>query len=444
MAVIAPVTAPTSSPIALPPAPRTAEETGLPFSFVCDLVLKVLYFNGSMLGRDIANHLCLPFSFIDTTSRFLADEGYCSSTGVHTATLDPGEPINAGMQHMISTTGRQRARELLEINQYAGPAPVPIADYTAMAERQSHVDGQVNRARLHDAFSHLVLSEVVLDHLGPALSARQAVFLYGPPGNGKTTIAEAAASLLGAPMFIPRALYVHGEVIRFYDPIHHEPIDRELPPHDRRWQLAKRPAVKVGGELTPRMLELGFDHTLGFYEASMQLKANGGLFLIDDFGRQQNMSPRDLLNRLIVPLEKKVDYLNIPRAGSSIPVPFTLSLIHIFLDTFLGHQLGDGVLSEILLGLVDGRVNLVTARARILGEVRVQVGLEVVDEVGVVIGFRRRPGIDRQLLVVGRDALGLGDVAARLHRLQDCLLAGLGDGVDGFVGAVEERVIRRW
>jgi predicted ATPase with chaperone activity len=124
-------------------------------------------------------------------------------------------------------------------------------------------------------------------------------------------------------MFIPRALYVHGEVIRFYDPIHHEPIERELPPHDRRWQLAKRPAVKVGGELTPRMLELGFDHTLGFYEASMQLKANGGLFLIDDFGRQQNMSPRDLLNRLIVPLEKKVDYLNIPRAGSSIPVPFT-------------------------------------------------------------------------------------------------------------------------
>ena len=243
---------------------------------------------------------------------------------MHTATLDPGEPINAGMQHMISTTGRQRARELLEINQYAGPAPVPIADYTAMAERQSHVDGQVNRARLHDAFSHLVLSEVVLDHLGPALSARQAVFLYGPPGNGKTTIAEAAASLLGAPMFIPRALYVHGEVIRFYDPIHHEPIDRELPPHDRRWQLAKRPAVKVGGELTPRMLELGFDHTLGFYEASMQLKANGGLFLIDDFGRQQNMSPRDLLNRLIVPLEKKVDYLNIPRAGSSIPVPVHL------------------------------------------------------------------------------------------------------------------------
>lgn len=323
MAVTAPAPPVAAPPIVLPPVPRTAEDTGLPFSFVCDLILKVLYFNGSMLGRDIANHICLPFSFVETALRFLADEGYCSSVGMRAVNLDPGEHINAGMQHLISSTGRQRARELLEINQYAGPAPVPIADYATMAERQSVVDSRVNRARLHDAFSHLVLSDTVLDHLGPALSAREAIFLYGPPGNGKTTIAEASASLLGPPVFVPRALYVHGEVIRFYDPIHHVPIDRELPPHDRRWQLTERPAVKVGGELTPRMLELGFDQVLGFYEASLQLKANGGLFLIDDFGRQQHMMPRDLLNRLIVPLEKKVDYLNIARAGTSIPVPFT-------------------------------------------------------------------------------------------------------------------------
>jgi len=322
MAVIAP--APTvPAPIAMPPQPRTIDETGLPFSFLCDLVLKVLYFNGSMLGREIARHVCLPFPFVEVTLRFLADEGYCSSAGVRTATLEPGEPINAGMEHGISSAGRQRARELLDINQYAGPAPVPVGEYAAIAERQSRVDGVVNRARLHDALSDLVLSESVLDHLGPALSAREAVFLHGPPGNGKTTIAESAALLLGPPVFIPRALYVHGEVIRLYDPLHHAPIDRELPPHDLRWQLAQRPAVKVGGELTPRMLELGFDQVLGFYEASMQLKANGGLFLIDDFGRQQSMSPRDLLNRLIVPLEKRVDYLNIARAGASIAVPFT-------------------------------------------------------------------------------------------------------------------------
>ena len=325
MALSVPSTA--SAPIALPPPPRTAEETGLPFSFTCDLVLKVLYFNGSMLGRDIAAHIRLPFGLVGTTLKFLADEGYISTAGVRMTSLAPGEDITAGMEHQISGTGRQRARELLELNQYAGPAPVPIGEYTAMAEQQGMVDGVVTRARLADAFDHLVLPREVLDHLGPALSARDAIFLHGPPGNGKTSIAEAAATLMGPPLFVPLALYVHGEVIRFFDPIHHTPIDRDLPPHDRRWQLVQRPAVKVGGELTPRMLELSFDSTLGFYEASMQLKANGGLFLVDDFGRQQNMSPRDLLNRLIVPLEKHIDYANISRAGTTVAVPFTCLLI---------------------------------------------------------------------------------------------------------------------
>ncbi|MGA8015193.1 MAG: ATP-binding protein [Candidatus Dormiibacterota bacterium] len=315
------------APIALPPAPRSAEETGLPFSFVCDLVLKVLYFNGSMLGGDVARHIRIPFQFVETTLKFLAGEGYCASGGVRASVLADDESINAGMQYTITTTGRQRARELLEINQYAGPAPVPINDYNAMAARQAMVGAVVNRERLREVFSHLVLSEKVLDHLGPALSARHACFLYGPSGNGKTSIADASARLMGAPLFIPRALYVHGEVIRLYDPIYHVPIERELPPHDTRWQLAERPSVKVGGELSPGMLELGFDKTLGFYEASLQLKANGGLMLVDDFGRQQNMSPRDLLNRLIVPLENGVDYVNIARAGTSVAVPFTCLLM---------------------------------------------------------------------------------------------------------------------
>ena len=315
------------APIALPPIPRSAAETGLPFSFVCDLVLKVLYFNGSLLGGALARHICIPFPFVEATLKFLADEGYCNAAGVRAAVLADDESLNAGMQYTITTQGRQRARELLDINQYAGPAPVPIGDYNAMAARQAQVGGVVNRERLHEVFSDLVLAERVLDHLGPALSARQACFLYGPPGNGKTSIATASARVMGPPVFIPRALYVHGEVIRFFDPIYHVPIERELPPHDTRWQLAERPAVTVGGELTPRMLELGFDSTLGFYEASLQLKANGGLLLIDDFGRQQNMSPRDLLNRLIVPLENGVDYVNIARAGTSVAVPFTCLLM---------------------------------------------------------------------------------------------------------------------
>ena len=324
---MAAVTTPLPTPIAFPPVPKTAEETGLPFSFVCDLILKVLYFNGGMLGRDLALHTCLPFPLIESVLKFLSDEGYCGSTGMRASATSPGEPLAAGMQYLISTAGRERARELIELNQYAGPAPVPIEVYSAVARHQARIDLSVDRATLAEAFSHLILPEELLDRLGPALSARQAIFLYGPPGNGKTSIAEACARILGQPLFVPRALYVHGEVIRFFDPIHHRPVEREVPPHDARWMLTERPVVKVGGELKPQMLDLGFDKTLGFYEASLQLKANGGLFLVDDFGRQQHMPPRDLLNRLIVPLEKGVDYLNIARAGTSVAVPFTNLLI---------------------------------------------------------------------------------------------------------------------
>jgi len=324
---MAAVTGPATAPIAFPPVPTSLEETGLPFSFLCDLVLKVLYYNGSMLGRDLANHVCLPFPLVEQTIKFLADEGYCGSTGVRMSHIESGESISAGMQYLISTAGRERARELMELNQYAGPAPVPIDVYNAVARHQARLDLLVDQPMLREAFQHLVLSDEVIDRLGPALNARQAIFLYGPPGNGKTSMAEACARILGPPLFVPRAIWVHGEVIRFFDPIHHLPVERDVPAHDRRWMLAERPVVKVGGELLPRMLDLGFDNTLGFYEASLQLKANGGLFLVDDFGRQQHMAARDLLNRLIVPLEKGVDYLNIARAGTSVAVPFTTLLI---------------------------------------------------------------------------------------------------------------------
>jgi hypothetical protein len=323
---------PTASPrlpatIAYPPLPRTAEATGLPFTFLCDLVLKVLYFNGGMLGGDIARHVCLPFSVVERTLKFLSDEGYCTTTGVRMTALAQGESIGTGLQFLISTSGRARARELIQVNQYAGPAPVPIEDYNLVAQHQATAPVRVARPALCEALDHLVLSDGVLDRLGPALNARQAIFLYGPPGNGKTSIAESCAGLLGDPLFVPHALYVHGEVIRFFDPIHHRVVDMGLPPYDRRWQLIDRPVVRVGGELVPRMLDLGFDPVLGFYDASLQLKANGGLFLVDDFGRQQHMRAPDLINRLIIPLERGVDHLDIARAGTSIAVPFTNLLV---------------------------------------------------------------------------------------------------------------------
>src|SRR5437899_1099102 len=143
----------------------------------------------------------------------------------------------------------------------------------------------------------LALSDDIVESLGPALNARHTLFLYGPPGNGKTAIAEACSRLMGPPLFVPRALWVHGEIVRFYDPVYHAPIQLpNLPHHDTRWVAVHRPAVLVGGELSPDMLELSWDPTLGFYEASAQLKANGGLFLVDDFGRQTKLPPRELLN----------------------------------------------------------------------------------------------------------------------------------------------------
>jgi hypothetical protein len=315
------------SQIAYPPLPRTVEATGLPFSFLCDLVLKVLYFHGGMLGGDIARHVCLPFSLVERTLKFLSDEGYCASTGVQMTALDAGESIGTGLQFLISSAGRGRARELIQLNQYAGPAPVPVEDYSLVARHQATAPVCIPRSALSEALGHLVVSDHLLDRLGPALNARQAIFVYGPPGNGKTSIAEACASLLGEPLFVPHALYVHGEVIRFFDPVHHRVVDAGLPAHDRRWQLVERPVVRVGGELLPRMLDLGFDPLLGFYDASLQLKANGGLFLVDDFGRQQHMQAPHLLNRLIVPLERGVDHLDIARAGTSIAVPFTTLLM---------------------------------------------------------------------------------------------------------------------
>ncbi|HET9052476.1 MAG TPA: ATP-binding protein [Candidatus Dormibacteraeota bacterium] len=314
--------------IPCPPPPRSPEDLGLPFSVVSDLLLRILYFNGSLAGRELAAHICIPFPIVEPALKHLSDEAHISTAGMRTSDLQAHESLTAGTQWQLTTTGRQRARELIEVNQYAGPAPVPIDVYTAVARHQAKADVRVTRDQLRAALAHLILSDVLHDELGPAISARHTVFLYGPPGNGKTSIADACADLLGPPLFVPRALYAHGEIIRFFDPVVHHPVSLPyLPPHDTRWVPVRRPAVKVGGELRPEQLDLGYDQHLGFHEASLQLKANGGMFLVDDFGRQTRLPPHELLNRLIVPLEKGVDYLNLPRAGTTLTVPFTTTVI---------------------------------------------------------------------------------------------------------------------
>jgi predicted ATPase with chaperone activity len=217
----------------------------------------------------------------------------------------------------------------LENNHYVGVAPVPLKQYKDYMHRFDRgVPLNATRDRVREAFSHLVLSNRVLDQLGPAINARHSMFVYGPPGNGKTVISQAIRKLLGGEIAIPSALEVEGSIVRLFDPVNHEPLAPEIadetldsaPKHDGRWVRCRRPLVMVGGELTLEALSLQYSPTSGFYQAPTQTVANGGVLVIDDFGRQQ-CSPRDLLNRWIVPLESRIDFLTL-HTGQKFEVPF--------------------------------------------------------------------------------------------------------------------------
>jgi SpoVK/Ycf46/Vps4 family AAA+-type ATPase len=210
---------------------------------------------------------------------------------------------------------------------------VPLASYVAQMRRLSEARGFLDRERLRQGFSHLVVGDQILEQLGPALNAGKALFLYGPPGNGKTVIAEGLGRTLGGDMYMPHAIDVDGHTITMFDPITHESLEADaemssviaVAPRDRRWVRIRRPVVMVGGELTLDMLDLAFNPLAKFYEAPIQLKANGGVFLVDDFGRQR-ISPQDLLNRWIVPLESRVDYLTL-HTGKKFQVPFDVLIV---------------------------------------------------------------------------------------------------------------------
>jgi len=308
-----------------PSPPLSVSDLSLPFSFVCDLVLKVLYFNGNVVGRNLTTMVCLPWAITSEAITFLTKESFCATTGARVSSRDH-EDFAEGLEYVLTTAGRERARETLQLSQYAGPAPVSIDDYLASARSLATDRWDVSAQSMHEALGKLVVQSSVVDVVGSALTARQALFLFGPPGNGKSSIADACAAVLGDPIFIPHALYVHGEVVRVFDPVHHRPVAGPPTPHDLRWTLVYRPVVHTGGELQAQQLEPAFDRVLGFYEAPLQVKANGGIFHVDDFGRQL-ISPRAILNRLIVPLETGVDHLNIARAGTTVSVPYATILL---------------------------------------------------------------------------------------------------------------------
>lgn len=303
------------------------EDTGLSKLNVADLVLKVLYFSGDLTGHQIADIVKLPFTgVVDGIVTFLKNEKFLEVRGA-------GGIGEGSFRYVISGKGIEKAHEALERNQYAGPAPVSLEQYVDAVRAQNREKMVVRQEHLRKVIKNLVISDEMLNKIGPAANSGTSIFLYGPPGNGKTTIAEKVGELiLGDDMWIPYAFDVDGQIVQVYDTINHVLSDDQEPMklgtglvQDPRWVRIKRPMIIVGGELTMSGLDLTYDEVNKFYEAPYQVKANGGMFLIDDFGRQQ-VRPSDLLNRWIVPLEKNYDFLTLNN-GRKIQMPFAVMIV---------------------------------------------------------------------------------------------------------------------
>lgn len=316
-----------------PSAPDSLKEAGLTLGFVNDLIMRTLYLHGGMLGLDLARGMCLPFKVIEDSLGFLKHEKCIEVSG--------GDLIGrVSYRFNLTELGRRRAQDCMKLCAYVGPAPVPLEDYVEQTYRQAVTGISCTPESMRGAFTHLVLPEALFNAIGPAIVSGKSAFIYGPPGNGKTSIARAIGDFMnsaGGAIYVPYGFLAESSIVTVYDQSVHqldEDTTRESPDDseatirrlinvgavDPRWVRVRRPVIVTGGELNLQMLDLRYNSDANFYQAPLHVKANGGVFLIDDFGRQL-VSPKELLNRWILPLEDRHDYLTVG-SGKKFQVPF--------------------------------------------------------------------------------------------------------------------------
>jgi predicted ATPase with chaperone activity len=328
--------------------PLSIEDLGVSRAAVVDLALKILYSEGEADGTQVAELMRIPLPVAVDVLDVLRKERLCSVLGGDTGVL----PV---YRYGITGEGIDRAREALSRNEYIGPTPVSLDAYGEIVKRQSvaMACSVIKPGDLKKALNDLVINASVINQLGPAINSAQPILLYGAPGNGKTYIAQNIVELVMGNIFVPYACEIEGQIIKVFDPEYHHLVDGEGQERgldvdrDMRWALCERPVVMVGGELTLSSLNLVFDPISKCHEAALQMKANGGIFFIDDFGRQL-LLPEELLNRWIVPLESKVDYLAL-HTGKQLQIPFDSLVI-------FSTNLDPGSLDEAFLRRIPHKV----------------------------------------------------------------------------------------
>ena len=317
-----------TSHVMAPPAPKGVEQMKLPAVMMRDILLKTIFRKTVNMVTEIAAAICLPISVTQELVDAAREQKLLEATG----TLNANSGNEMGYQ--LTDAGKARALDALNQSEYFGAMPVPLDVYREQVKRQSIRNIQISRDQLTGAMGHLILPPDLLDQLGPAVGAGRSILMYGPPGNGKSSISNGIRDAMGDKVYVPHAIEYAGQVITVYDPIVHSAIEqtgddpnslRRTRRFDSRYVCCQRPTVVTGGELSLDMLDLVYNPTARTYQAPLQLKSTGGIFIVDDLGRQAE-SPQSLINRWIVPLEEKHDYLSMD-SGKRVQVPFDVILI---------------------------------------------------------------------------------------------------------------------